>query len=104
MLKEMEVLLQQGREMETLRSFTADAPGRLAELRLCGELMRERQAHVREIRKRAEGLPNSVVELRIAATNLELCVSCSESLAPSNCNDARDALRRGKAALAKATW
>lgn len=104
MLKEMEVLLQQGREMETLRSSTDDDPGRLARLRRCGELMRERQAHVREIRKRAAGLPGSVAQLRIAATNLELCVSCSESLAPSSCNDARDALRRGKAALAKATW
>ncbi len=104
MVKELELLLRQGREMDPLRNPSEDDPDRLSKLRRCGELMRERQARASELRTQAEGLPDSVPYLGIAATNLSLCVSCSANLAAQNCSDAADALRQGKAQLAKASW
>jgi hypothetical protein len=63
--------------------------------------MRELQAKAREARERAERLPLELSELRVAAIQLSLCVSCSVSLAMNSCDGARNALQRGSRSLSK---
>jgi hypothetical protein len=106
MLTELRNLERAGREMDALREAAnlPDGPLKLDKLRRCGERMRELQPKARELRQRATGLPDSVIDLGIAATHLELCVSCSTRLALENCDGARDALRTGSTALARAKW
>jgi ribosomal protein L22 len=106
MLAAVRALEQEGRSMGYLRdayNLPEGEPYKLDKLRRCGERMRELQPKARELRQRTDRLPVSLVYLRVAATQLELCVSCSVTLAPQNCDGARDDLREASAAVAKMT-
>lgn len=71
-LRGLRELEKAGRSMEVLRD-----PNNLERLRRCGEEMRRNQATVQNLEKRADALPRSLgLHLAIAASSMDLCVSC----------------------------
>jgi len=84
-------LLAEGRGMDGQRNSASNET-----LRRCGERMRKLQAEARALRARADGLPLSFIDLKIAANggNIDLCVSCSPRLAPASCIQTAAALKR----------
>ena len=86
-LKALNNLEQQGRNMEALRSKENSD-----NLRQCGDLMRARQKVADELRTKAESIIQPYTTyLTPAAIELKLCVSCS-SAAIDSCNRARSLL------------
>jgi hypothetical protein len=69
---EIELLLMTGRAMEQYRN-TDD----LAALRACGEKMRANQERAKMVRERADTLPMSHINLKVASIDVHSCVSCS---------------------------
>lgn len=85
----VEVLLKSGREMEKLRTS-----GSLSDVKSCGELMRANQQKAGEIREKAEALPMKYFPLKVAATDIYLCVSCSRTAASQACDRVDESLDR----------
>jgi hypothetical protein len=93
-IKEIRKYLTIGRSMEALRisSFPED------KMR-CNDTMYDLKPKIDNLIKRGESFPMSSAYLsaRTAAGHLKLCTTCSESLAPSECemveNDIKEALR-----------
>jgi hypothetical protein len=75
-LQALRTLEQQGHAMEALRK---GYPNDLDKVRQCGEQMRARQPGAKSLRGRAEALPKQryAIFLASAATEMNLCVSCS---------------------------
>lgn len=95
-LNSLKQLQQLGREMEPLRNEAADATA----LAICGDLMRERQKALEELKQKAATLPQPfAMLLGAAASELTLCVSCVES-ASEDCDRATEYLNQAEAELA----
>lgn len=90
------VLEKQGRSMEKLRIAT-DAGG----MKTCGNLMRQHQTSAKTLRQQAEALPPSRLQsaLEVATTDLNFCVSCSESMAKRSCDNVRSSLKDAQSAI-----
>lgn len=72
--QELQVLLENGQSMETLRHSNDNAV-----LEQCGNQMRENQAKAEELQSRAETLPQRYLLLKAATVEILRCVSCSEN-------------------------
>jgi hypothetical protein len=81
--QELQILLDAGRNMESLRQSDKGA---------CGEQMRANQQKVEELQTQADSLPNEYILLKAATGQLRPCVSCSES-ALARCDIAEDDLK-----------
>lgn len=98
-LQQVKTLEQQGRAMEPLRKSSD-----LSQSRKCGELMRQRQPIAVQLEEKANTLPPASpirVHLATAALNTKLCVSCSESVAPTYCKNAREYIGNAQSAIAQ---
>ena len=89
--KEALSLLDTGKQMSKLRSSDD-----LNDIGRCGEMMRKHQAHVKQLRasNNLHGQTSNKVHLGAALITLNLCVSCSKTLADQNCKQAEESLEK----------
>lgn len=87
----LNTLLGEGRGMEKLRN--TDNTASLAE---CGNKMRRHQAEAKQLSNEAQGLSGKYIQIKIAANEMDQCVSCLERDALKACNRAGEALAEVK--------
>ena len=88
--QQVTALEKQGRAMEALRT-TKDP----SKKKTCDNLMRQRQASTQTLRNQVKELrpSSSQLALDLATIDLNLCVSCSQSLAKPSCDKVRSSLK-----------
>lgn len=84
----LERLLATGRSMEKFR--TDDT---VSSLRKCGALMKENQPKAEALNKQADELPMSYLQLKVAAADIYMCVSCLESSASAACDRVTESIK-----------
>lgn len=86
-------MLKEGLAMSKLRQSHD-----LSDIEICGKKMRKYQAHVKLLRSSNNLLEQttSKVQLGSALISLNLCVSCSRTLADQNCEQAKTSLSNVK--------
>lgn len=84
---EVSVLLKLGQTMENIRGSKD-----LNKIRSCGEQMRENQKRVKSLQDRTENLSLKYIHLKVAATDVYSCVSCSSN-AIEACSRAAESLQ-----------
>lgn len=84
----VEQLLIAGRSMEALRTSNS-----ANDLRKCGTLMRENQPIAEALDKQADELPMSYLQLKVAASDIYMCVSCLESSASEACDRVTESIK-----------
>lgn len=84
----VEQLLIAGRSMGALRTSNS-----ANDLRKCGVLMRENQPKAEALDKQADELPMSYLQLKVAAADIYMCVSCLESSASAACDRVSESIK-----------